>query len=193
MGSVGPPAGDPGSSAAAATGFSVVSGMAPAASGGFGSVVMLTPTDGEIARPPAGRSFMTQFGYAFAPAVVAVRPGDEVEFSNDEDVIHNVHVVERATGETVFNVTTLQGIPFHHTFERPGVYDVACHVHPQMLAFIVVDAAPFLAVAAAGGRFEIGEVPAGTYAARVWSADPDRQVERSVEIGGAVTTLDLTR
>ncbi|MEE2778194.1 MAG: plastocyanin/azurin family copper-binding protein [Acidobacteriota bacterium] len=176
----------------ALAGTAVVSGLAPAAVGGFASVVMLTPVNAQAEDPAARRRFVGQFGYAFTPALLASRSGDEVEFSNDEEVIHNVHVVDRATGETVFNVTTLQGIPYAHTFDEAGVYDVSCNVHPQMSAIVVVDAARFMTVADQEGRFSLKNVPGGTYTVRVWNPDPTRRSERRVEVVEPEIRLELT-
>lgn len=168
----------------------VVEGLAPAASGGFPSVVTLTPVGGEAPEVEEQRRIMGQFGYAFQPGVVVARVGDPVEFANDEDVIHNVHV-SRPDGDTVFNVTTLRGIPYVHRFEEPATYAVACNVHPQMAAFVVVTEAPFFDVAAADGAFRIDDVPPGSYELEVWSADPDRRSVRTVEVAGAEVELTL--
>ena len=153
-------------------------------------MVSLHPLEAPSEAVAERKRFMGQFGYAFSPVVMAAHQGDTVEFSNDEDVIHNVHVVDRASGETVFNVTTLKGIPFDYTFDKAGAYDVACNVHPQMAAFVIVETTPLVTVAGADGRFELTDVVAGSYTATVWSSDASRQSERRIEVAGD-TVLDL--
>lgn len=170
-----------------------VVGTAPAASGGFPAVVTLEPLGplGPLETPPPARSgYLGQSGSTFQPSLVWLRTGEVLEVSNDEDVIHNVHVLD-PEGETVFNVTSLFGAVYRHTFDRPGVYSAGCGVHPAMAARIVVTDAPFGTVASTDGRFEIDGVPPGTYRARVWHVDEAERSERTVEIGTSRSELDL--
>jgi plastocyanin len=175
-----------------------VTGIAPPASGGFPSVVVLELTEpaagaraGAAARPTPS-PFLDQIGSAFYPPTVVTDVGREIEFLNSEGIMHNVHVADEA-GETVFNLATPPGFEsYRHALAKPGVYRVSCDIHPSMKAFIVAATSPYTAVADAGGRFEIPGVPPGSYRASVWSADESRRVTRSVEIGAGTVELDLT-
>ncbi len=167
-----------------------VRGLAPPVAGGFRAVVLIAPEDGHAEAVPDEPETMDQFGLSFLPGVLVVRAGQEVAFTNGDDVLHNVHVAESATRETVFNVATPIAGAYLHTFDRPGTYTVSCDVHPAMAAYILVTDAPYTAVAERDGRFELSGVPAGPYRVTVWSVDAALRSEHRVEIG-AETELRL--
>ena len=65
-------------------------------------------------------------------------------------------------GVTIFNV----GMPildgtYDHSFDRAGDYAVACNVHQEMAALIVVTSTPFATVADRDGHFTFSGVPHG--------------------------------
>jgi plastocyanin len=141
---------------------------------------------------PAEPALMDQYGTAFRPKLLVVRPGQPVDFKNSEDVLHNVHVIDAETRQTEFNVGTPVVGAYRHSFEREGAYDVSCSIHPSMAAFVIVTAAPFVAVADSHGSFELEAIPEGTYHVRVWNLDLERRSERRVTIEGATKSLTLT-
>jgi plastocyanin len=143
---------------------------------------------------PDGRrpALMDQYGTAFRPKLLVVRPGQPVDFKNSEDVLHNVHVIESETRETEFNVGTPVVGAYRHVFEREGAYDVSCNIHPSMAAFVIVTAAPFVAVADSQGNFELDPIPEGDYDVRVWNLDPKRRSERRITLDAATKSLTLT-
>ncbi len=135
---------------------------------------------------------MDQYGTAFRPKLLVVRPGQPVDFKNSEDVLHNVHVIEADTRETEFNVGTPVVGAYRHVFEREGAYDVSCNIHPSMAAFVIVTAAPFVAVADSQGNFELDRLPEGSYDARVWNLDPNRRSEVKITLDASTKSLTLT-
>ncbi len=50
---------------------------------------------------------MDQAGYEFLPGFLIAQAGQNVQFRNSEDVLHNVRVTETTTQQPVFNVATL--------------------------------------------------------------------------------------
>jgi hypothetical protein len=54
------------------------------------------------------------------------------------------------------------------TFERTGIVDVYCNIHPQMWAQILVLENPFFTTTNADGSYELPKVPAGTYSIAAW-------------------------
>ncbi len=173
-------------------GAQVVVGTAPLPADGLPSVIMLAPRDSSSHPVPTDSVIMDQFGIAFLPNLLLARAGQPVEFRNSEEVPHNVHVVETATDSTLFNVVTMMGEPYEHTFDRTGGYDVSCDLHPGMSAFVLVISAPYAVVAGDDGAFSLSDVPAGSYTLTVWSADAERRIERPVQIAEGRTELALT-
>ena len=179
--------------AAPRPGTGVLMGSVPPASGGFPSVVILEPEtpggpEGVVA---AGEpAIIDQVGMAFVPEVVVVRFGQALEFRNSEDVLHNVHVVDRETTSTVANVATpTADSTFQLTFEHPGTYEVLCDVHAAMGAFIIVTSSPYSVVAARDGTFVLPEVPYGTYTLWVWNLDETRESRRVVTVESPRTEI----
>ncbi len=171
----------------------MVIGKAPARTGGLPAVITLEP------QPPPPRSLpvpdepeiMDQIDLAFVPRLLVARAGQLVEFHNGEAVPHTVRLVETANDSTLFNVPTLMGEPYSHTFERTGGYAVTCDLHPGMLGFVLIVSTPYMTIAEDNGDFSMSDVPPGSYTLKVWSADPARRIERVVEIAGERTELNL--
>ncbi len=179
---------------AARPGTGTLTGRVPEASGGFPSVVILEPaTPGGVAAGvavPEEPVIIDQFGMAFVPEVLVARSGQTVEFRNSEDVLHNVHVVDRETTSTVANVATpTMDSTFQLTFEDPGAYAVLCDVHAAMAAFIIVTSSPYSVVAGRDGTFTLPDVPHGSYTLSVWSLDENRQSRRVVSVEGPRTEV----
>jgi plastocyanin len=181
----------------------MVRGSVARAVGGFPAVVRLELVNGtavsrsdHVAVPPSELppSYMDQIAIAFYPPTLLTPVGAPVLFSNGENLMHNVTVIRDESQTMVFNVVTPPGFePYRHSFVEPGVYRVACNIHPGMSAFIVAVTTPFAAVADVDGGYAIADVPPGSYRAVVWSVDPTLRVDRSVEVpsGQAIVELDL--
>jgi hypothetical protein len=54
------------------------------------------------------------------------------------------------------------------TFGAEGAYVILCHVHPEMVGYVVVVASPHRAVTDDHGRFRLEGVAPGTYRLRTW-------------------------
>ena len=82
--------------------------------------------------------------------------------------MHNIHAMAQANAE--FNVPQQgQGIKNDQTFTKPEVMvPIKCDVHSWMTAYAGVLDHPYFAVTSAGGHFEIGNLPPGTYTIEAW-------------------------
>ncbi len=160
----------------------IVKGLAPPVAGGFHSAILFEQ-DGPQAKPLSTATVtMDQRGLVFVPGLLVARVGQEVAFTNGDDVLHNVHVTNAATLETIFNVATPSKGAYLHIFESVGTYSVSCDVHPAMAAYILITEAEYAVVAQRGGQFTSSDMPPGRYTVRVWNVDPKRRSVRKIDI-----------
>jgi len=121
---------------------------------------------------------MDQKGMAFIPHVLAVTVGDTVSFLNHDKVTHNVYSPDNET----YNLGAFKpGEERDYTFKNAGAYTQLCSIHPEMLGYIFVGQNPFAATVDRTGRYEIKDVPPGTYQLAVWSSNL-KAAEKSVTV-----------
>ena len=132
-----------------------------------GAVVYLVPSRDTSFAQPTEFSMIDQVNLRFVPPVLAILPGTTVEFRNSDAVLHNVFSPE-AAGEGFDLGTYPRNDRRVHTFGSLGVHAILCHVHPEMVAYVVVIPTPYHAVVDPEGRFRINDVPAGPYMLYVW-------------------------
>lgn len=129
-----------------------------------------------------------QLNLTFVPRLIVVEPGTTVDFANSDPVLHNVF----SPNMPPFNLglyprTTSR----QHRFAEPGAYVILCHIHPEMVAYVVVVPTPYHAVVDAEGQFAIGDIPSGEYALHVWHWR-SAEVVRPLRIAaGQTTTVEV--
>jgi plastocyanin len=150
-------------SAATITGTVKVTGVASAGD----AVVYVVQAPGTH---PAGKpAEMDQRNFQFLPHVLAVVNGTVVKFLNSDPTAHNVFSPDNEK----YNLGTWpQGQTKDYTFAKcqkfPCVYTQLCRVHQEMEGFVVVLQNPYFAVTGKDGRYEIKDVPPGSYQVAVW-------------------------
>lgn len=79
---------------------------------------------------------VSQKGRAFAVKTIDIARGDRVQFTNEDDFLHQIYVKsstmnfdsdEQAPGETI-----------DVRFPAAGDFEVRCHIHPTMLLLVTV-------------------------------------------------------
>lgn len=111
---------------------------------------------------------LDQNGCRYRPHVFGVRVGQPIEVSNSDSTLHNVHALASVNREFNFG-QHVAGQKNTQTFDAPEVMvTFKCDVHSWMNAYAGVVAHPYFAVTAGGGRFELKDVPAGTYTIEAW-------------------------
>jgi plastocyanin len=109
---------------------------------------------------------LSQKGANFAPSVLPVLRGAQIDMSNDDWVSHNVF--SKSTAK-VFDLGIYgQDARKVVTFDKVGVVDVFCSIHPRMNAVILVLQNPFFAKPTRDGNYSLDNVPAGTYRLKVY-------------------------
>jgi plastocyanin len=160
-----------------------------------GAVVTIEALDSPL--PPATpvAAIMDQVQLAFVPDVLVVPVRSTVQFPNSDAISHQVYSFSSARR---FQLPLYRGKPYPPvTFDQPGVVTLGCNIHDNMLAYIVVTAAPFFGRTGADGSFRADDAPPGRYRVLVWHPllNEPREVERVLEIGaeGAAVVVELTR
>ncbi|MBI3798810.1 MAG: hypothetical protein HY268_17830 [Deltaproteobacteria bacterium] len=133
-----------------------------------GAIVYLENTQHAADRSQGTHAVMDQKDLAFVPRVLPVVRGTVVEFTNSDDVLHNVFTPSAAAGK--FDLGTYsQGEVRSITLTEPGEVLILCNIHMEMEAHILVLNNPYFAVVAQDGSYQILAVPSGTYVLRVWN------------------------
>lgn len=146
--------------------------------------------------PPGKPADMDQRKMQFIPHVLPVVAGTTVKFLNSDPTPHNVFSPDNEK----YNLGTWpQGQTKDYVFAKctkfPCVYTQLCRVHPEMEGFIVVLQNPFFAVTDKDGRYDVQNVPPGSYQLAVWHAKAKTQSKPVTVDGAKPATVDfaLTR
>lgn len=137
------------------------------------AVVTLRPVD----RPSAPResgpaAVMDQSGTRFVPRILPVQAGSEVRFLNSDPLFHNVFSLSPAKKFDLGRYP--RGDSKSVTFDTPGVVQVFCDIHSQMVGFVVVAESPYFTLLDEDGGFRIPEVPRGDYTVLIWAEGMNR-------------------
>jgi plastocyanin len=155
---------------------------------GAQAVVFLDSLEGPDPVPTEGAA-MKQKDKSFEPRLLVVMQGSKVAFPNDDLIFHNVFSLTRGS-EFDLGVYR-QGSSKSVHFKNPGVVDVFCNIHPEMIASILVLQNPHWVRVGDDGRFSL-ELPAGKHSVVVyWSSGVMDRKDVEVTAGGKVP-LDFT-
>jgi plastocyanin len=126
---------------------------------GLGNYVFDTPT--EAAK-------IDQKECRYHPHVFGMRVGQPLEILNSDPTLHNIHAMPKANQE-FNNGQPIQNMKMTHTFTAPEVMvPFKCDVHGWMNAYVGVLPHPYFAVTKDDGKFELKDLPAGTYTIEAW-------------------------
>ncbi len=140
--------------------------------------------------PPKEKPFISQKGLVFQPHVLGVVKGTTVDFTNDDNVAHNVSSPPGSA--TVFNLGLYgAGVTKTVTFDNLGEVPLLCSVHPEMAAFVIVLQNPYFAVTDKSGNFEIKNVPPGKYKLKVWNEKLQTATHDVSVDAGKTTTVEF--
>jgi plastocyanin len=133
-----------------------------------------------------------QEGIEFRPRVLALPVGSTVNFSNADDVFHNVFSYSKAEKFDLGKYPKGQSKSVE--FKNRGLVDVRCEVHDHMRSYIHIFDHPYYAIVEGDGSYRIPKVPPGKYTLVAWKEffDPVRQ-EIEVKADGARVDLTLSR
>ena len=130
-----------------------------------------------------------QKGCNYDPHVVGVMAGQKVKILNPDGTLHNVHAMAKVNQE--FNMAMPKfRTEVEKTFDKTEfMFSLKCDVHPWMGAWVSVMPHPYFATTKADGKFEIKDLPAGTYTIEAWHEKlGTKSVSVTVTDGAAATT-----
>jgi plastocyanin len=132
------------------------------------AVIIATPV-GQTApvQAKAGtKAVMVQEHKQFVPFVLPVQIGTTVEFPNRDTFRHQVYSFSPAKTFELKLYGNDAGPAV--VFDKEGAIVLGCNIHDNMLAYIYVVGTPYFSATGNGGEGTIGQLPAGTYALKVW-------------------------
>jgi plastocyanin len=151
----------------------------------YSEVVVLVP---DVTDSPKGaRAEIRQRGREFVPRVSAVAAGTSVAFPNDDKVEHNVFSHSSVSD---FDLGRFgKGPGKSRVFDKPGIAEIFCNVHKEMVAYLVIAPGRAFAVTGPDGSFEIKGIPAGKHKVQIWERFARPRVQEEwvdVPAGGSV-------
>lgn len=143
----------------------------------------------DIVVPTKGTAMMKQENKTFTPAVLVVQKGTTVQFPNLDAFFHNVFSV---TPDNSFDLGSYrQGETKGVTMTRPGVVNVYCNMHPQMVGHILVVPNGNYVRAGKDGFFRLTNVPAGHHRIVAWAPEAKPAVAEADVTDTEAATVEL--
>ncbi len=160
-------------------------------------------------------ALLDQLECKYKPHVQVLRPMTQLQIRNSDAAEHNVHAFYRDFKSTQFNQMTGANSWWPEIgqayLEKPGAYIVKCDVHAWMSGYVMVLPHPYWVVTAQDGKFELKDVPPGTYVLLCWHegmkevaqlgsggisgydyGDPVEKAQDVTVEGGKEATVDIT-
>lgn len=125
---------------------------------------------------------------AFSPFLTVIPVGGKVIFRNDDPFPHNIFSPD---GEKFDLGTMPHGGARVHVFKTAGTYTLLCNIHPGMLAYIDVVPSTHYVLASADGKYELKNVPPGTWKIAAWGPKL-AAASQSVTMSGGQVTVNLS-
>jgi plastocyanin len=149
---------------------------------------------------PAGKTYpapkeafvMDQQGCQYKPHVFALQVGQPLKVLNSDGVLHNVHALPKVNGQ--FNMAMpATRKDAEHTFDKVEAdpFQVKCDVHPWMTAHVSIFEHPYFAVTKDDGKFNIADLPAGTYEIQAWHEKLGSKVEKITVADGETKAVNF--
>lgn len=110
----------------------------------------------------------------YKPRVQTAVLGQQIEVSNSDETMHNVHLRQmklskRQAHRTIFNRAQPAGAkPITAMIGGAEVVKLKCDAHAWMQAYVVMSDQPYASVSTEDGSFEIKAVPAGKLELQAW-------------------------
>ena len=91
-----------------------------------------------VAVPAATTITVIQRGLVLNMASVSLAKGDRLNFTNDDDVIHNIHVFGPGDDDSADLGLQKPGKILSYKFDKAGAYRIRCNIHPSVKMAVTV-------------------------------------------------------
>ena len=81
---------------------------------------------------------VSQHGLIFTKSSVALAHGDRIVFTNEDDVIHNIHIFGPGADDSTDLGLQKPGATLTYRFDKAGAYMVRCSIHPSVKMAVTV-------------------------------------------------------
>ena len=132
---------------------------------------------------------LDQRNQRFEPEIVVIPVGSTVSFPNSDPIFHNVFSLSKPKAFDLGYYPAGQSRRLQ--FDRPGIIQVFCHLHPNMSAAIVVTPNQWSTRPRDDGTFVLSSIPPGKYQLVVWHKSAGF-FRRKVEVkDGTAVSMDF--
>jgi plastocyanin len=90
-----------------------------------------------VAVQAAATIMVVQRGLQFNKSAVELAKGDRIVFTNEDDVIHNIHILGSSDFDKDLGLQK-PGVPLSYVFDKSGAYRVRCNIHPSVKMAVTV-------------------------------------------------------
>jgi plastocyanin len=112
---------------------------------------------------------LAQRQQAFSSRVLSCAIGTTVNFPNQDPIFHNVFSISPVKRFDLGKYP--KGHSKNVTFNKPGLVQVFCDIHPSMACFILVLPNRAFTRPDEAGAYTLPELPTGSYTIKVWHPD----------------------
>lgn len=130
------------------------------------AVIVATPIDVRETPLGSGQAEITVTAGQITPNTLLIEPGTTVRFTNRDVLYHNLF--SRSGGNRFDLGSVAPGYARAVRFERAGVVEVYCELHPREVAHIVVAPRRTSARPEANGTYLLAGLTPGAYTVRAW-------------------------
>ena len=79
-----------------------------------------------------------QHGLLLTQSSAALKQGDRIVFTNEDDVIHNIHIFGPGPDDSTDLGLQKPGKSLTYKFDKAGTYRVRCNIHPSVKMAVTV-------------------------------------------------------
>jgi plastocyanin len=91
-----------------------------------------------VAAQGAATITVGQHGLVFSRSSASISRGDRIVFTNEDDVIHNIHIFGPGNDDSSDLGLQKPGATLSYRFDKAGAYRVRCNIHPSVRMAVTV-------------------------------------------------------